>query len=191
MNKHVERGTAMNNNTVETITTLISEADIQRRVGDLALQISEDFKGKTITFVCVLKGGVIFMVELAKKIPQNVEFDFVEISSYGDETVSSGIVKVSKDLSHPITGKHVLLIEDIIDTGKTLSHLVKHLRAQQPASLKICTLLDKPSRRVNFDCNPDYVGFKIPDDFAVGFGLDYAQKYRNLPYIGVVSFSDK
>lgn len=180
----------MSKNTAETVTPFISEMEVQHRIDELALEIAEDFKGKTITLICVLKGGVIFMVELAKRLPQNVEFDFFEISSYGDETESSGVVKVSKDLSHPITGKHVLLIEDIIDSGKTLSHLMKHLNAQRPARLKIATLLDKPSRRVVFDCNPDYVGFTIPDIFVVGVGLDYAQRYRNLPYIGIVSFSE-
>lgn len=174
----------------ETVTTLISNLEIQNRIDELAAQIMKDFNGKTITLICVLKGSVIFMVDLARKLSQSVELDFIEVSSYGDSTESSGIIKVTKDLSHPITGKDVLLVEDIIDSGKTLSHIMKHLNAQQPASLKFCAFLDKPDRRVNHDCVPDYVGFQIPDEFVVGFGLDYAQRYRNLPYVGILSFSE-
>ena len=135
--------------------------------------------------ICVLKGGVFFTCELAKRINLPVSFDFMSVSSYGAGTVSSGIVKIVKDLDEAIEGKDVLLVEDIIDSGNTLKYLVDILKQRKPNSLKVCTLLDKPERRVA-DVDVDYVGFEIPDKFVVGYGLDYDQKYRNLPYIGVV-----
>jgi len=172
----------------EVVRPLIPAEDIAVRVNAIAADISRDYEGKTVTMICILKGGVIFMVDLCRKLSVPVEFDFMDISSYGDATVSSGIVKIDKDLKYPITGKDVILIEDIIDTGQTLSHLCKHLIAQNPASLKICTLLVKKERRVVHDIEPDYIGFTIPNEFVVGYGLDYAQRYRNLDYIGVLEF---
>ncbi|MDR1541435.1 MAG: hypoxanthine phosphoribosyltransferase [Clostridiales bacterium] len=174
----------------EKVKVLISEQGIAKRVDEIAEQVMNDYKGKNITMICVLKGGVVFMVDLARKIKQTVEMDFMDISSYGDSTVSSGIIKIDKDLENPITGKDVLLVEDIIDTGQTLTHLHRHLKAQNPASLRICTLLDKPARRISDQISPDYVGFVIPDEFVIGYGLDYAQRYRNLTYIGVLEFSE-
>jgi len=175
----------------EHVTTLISTEAVNSRLKELAEQISADFAGKTITLICVLKGAVIFMVDLARMITVPVEFDFMDISSYGSGTVSSGNIKINKDLENSLEGKHVLLVEDIIDSGRTLSHLIKHLRTQNPASLKLCTLLDKPDRRVVEDVSVDYEGFVIPDQFVVGYGLDYDQRYRNLPYIGIVHFDEE
>lgn len=175
----------------ESIRELISSEEIEKRITELARQIMKDYEGKTLTMVCVLKGGVMFMVDLAKKLNMSVEFDFLEISSYGDAMESSGIIRIQKDLKTPIIGKDVLLIEDIIDSGRTLSNLVLHLNSQKPASLKVCTLLDKPDRRVVDDVVPDYSGFVIPDEFIVGYGLDYAQRYRNLSYIGVLTLSEE
>ncbi|MDR1639723.1 MAG: hypoxanthine phosphoribosyltransferase [Clostridiales bacterium] len=175
----------------ETVEVLISEQGIAKRIDEIAERVSKDFEGKTISLICVLKGGVMFMVDLAKKLKQTVEFDFLDISSYGNSTESSGIIKIDKDLENPITGKHVLLVEDIIDSGRTLAHLHRHLWAQGPAELKICTLLDKPDRRVDHSITPDYVGFVIPDEFVVGYGLDYAQRYRNLSYIGILRFNEE
>jgi len=173
----------------EVLRPLISAEEIAKRVEVLASEITRDHKDLTITLICILKGGVIFMVDLSRKLDLPVvEFDFMDISSYGDDVVSSGIIKIDKDLSNPITGKHVILVEDIIDTGQTLSHVYNHLKEQEPASLKICTLLLKRERWDVRDVPPDYVGFEIPNDFVVGYGLDYAQKYRNLDYIGVLEF---
>jgi len=167
---------------------MISAEEIAKRVEEIAAEISRDHEGQTITLICILKGGVIFMVDLSRKLTIPVEFDFMDISSYGDDTVSSGIVKIDKDLENPITGKHVILVEDIIDSGLTLSHVYKHLITQNPASLSICTLLVKNDRWEVKDVKPDYVGFEIPNEFVVGYGLDYAQKYRNLDYIGILEF---
>ena len=172
----------------EVIRPLISAEDISRRVDEIAAEISREYQGKTVRLICVLKGGVIFMVDLCRKLSIPVEFDFMDISSYGDGTVSTGVIKIEKDLKNPITGKDVILVEDIIDTGQTLSHLYKHLLSQAPESIKLCTLLLKKDRWVVRDINPDYVGFEIPNEFVVGYGLDYAQKYRNLDYIGVLEF---
>lgn len=173
----------------ETIKVLISEEQIEKRLNELIEQITKDFKGETITLICVLKGGVIFMVDIARKLKQLVEFDFMDVSSYGNSTESSGNIKINKDLENCIEGKNVLLVEDIVDSGRTLNYLTKYLMSKRPAMLKICTLLDKPERRV-CDIKVDYVGFEIPDDFVVGYGLDYAQRYRNLPYIGVLSIEE-
>jgi len=173
----------------ERVTALISAEEIERKITELAAKIAADYEGRTISMVCVLKGGVMFMVDLARKLG-TVELDFMDISSYGAGTESSGVIKINKDLDESITGKDVLLVEDIIDTGHTLSHLYKHLMAQNPNSLRLCTLLDKPSRRVTTDVTPDYTGFVIPDQFVVGYGLDYDQRYRNLPYIGVLHFDE-
>lgn len=169
----------------EKISVLISEEKVDARIEELGRQISEDYEGKTVHLVTILKGSVMFMAELAKRITVPVTMDFMSVSSYGDGTESSGIVKLAKDLDESLEGKDVIVIEDIIDSGRTLYYLMDVLGKRNPSSLKLCTLLDKPERRVR-DVKVDYVGFAIPDKFVVGYGLDYAQKYRNLPYIGVV-----
>ena len=171
----------------EKIRVLVSEEDVDRRIEELGKQISEDYAGKQVHLICVLKGGVFFLCELAKRITVPVTMDFMQCSSYGAETKSSGIVKIVKDLDEPIIDRNVIIIEDIIDSGRTLSHLKKLLAQRSPKSLKICTLLDKPDRRV-VDVPVEYVGFQIEDKFVVGYGLDYDQQYRNLPYIGMVEF---
>jgi len=155
----------------------------------MAANITKDYAGKTLTLICVLKGGVIFTVDLARRIGAevNVEFDFMDISSYGSSRESSGLIKINKDLDTPLEGKDVLLVEDIIDSGRTLHHLIKYLNTKSPGSLRVCALLDKPERRVMFDLIPDYTGFVIPNVFVVGYGLDYAERYRNLSYIGTIS----
>ena len=168
---------------------LLSEEKIRSRIKELGSQITKDYKGKEICLICVLKGGVMFMVDLSKEINLLVEMDFMAISSYGNESTSSGIVKIIKDLDEPIEGKHVLIVEDIIDSGRTLSYLVKILTDRNPASLRICTLLDKPEKRIT-NVKVDYVGFTIPDKFVLGYGLDYMQKYRNIPYIAVMKDLD-
>ena len=169
----------------ETIRELVSEQEVEARVCELGRQISEDYAGRQVHLICVLKGGVFFMCELAKRITVPVSMDFMSVSSYGDGTSSRGVVKIAKDLDESLEGKDVLIVEDIIDSGRTLSYLIQILEKRKPRSLKLCTLLDKPERRVK-PVTVDYVGFNIPDEFVVGYGLDYAQKYRNLPYIGVV-----
>ncbi len=170
---------------MSNISVFIDPATIEKRISELAEQITNDYKDKSITLICVLKGSVIFMASLAKKLRLDTEFEFMSVSSY-ENTDSTGIVKIETDLKSSIYGKDVLLVEDIIDTGHTLSHLVKHLKSKEPASLKMCTLLDKPERRVVNDVNPEYIGFTIPDKFVVGYGLDYNQKYRHLDYIGIL-----
>ena len=172
-----------------TVRELISEENVVARIKEIAEQINKDFEGQSVTLVCILKGSIFFTTELAKYIKVPVVIDFMQCSSYGADTKSSGIVKLAKDLDEPIMGKHVILIEDIIDSGRTLSHLVKLLSQRDPASLTLCTLLDKPSRRV-VEVDVKYTGFEFPDEFVVGYGLDYAQKMRNLPYIGVVEFEN-
>lgn len=157
----------------------------RRELRNWAKKISEDYAGKQVHLICVLKGGVFFMCELAKRISIPVSMDFMSVSSYGDGTSSSGVVKIAKDLDETLEGKDVLVVEDIIDSGRTLYYLLDILAKRHPSSMRLCTLLDKPERRVR-DVKVDYVGFEIPDEFVVGYGLDYAQKYRNLPYIGVV-----
>ena len=169
----------------ETIKVMISEEDVDKRIEELGRKISEDYADKQVHLICILKGSVFFMCELAKRITVPVSMDFMSVSSYGDGTTTSGIVKIAKDLDETLEGKDVLIVEDIIDSGRTLYYLMDVLQKRNPKSLKLCTLLDKPDRRVK-DVKVDYVGFEIPDEFVVGYGLDYAQKYRNLPYIGVV-----
>ncbi|MEE1197300.1 MAG: hypoxanthine phosphoribosyltransferase [Lachnospiraceae bacterium] len=169
----------------EKIRVLISEQDVNERILEISKKINEDYQGKEIHMICVLKGGVFFMCELAKRITVPVSFDFMSVSSYGDDTKSSGVVRIVKDLDQPLEGKDVIVVEDIIDSGRTLSYLLEILKQRKPASLRLCTLLDKPDRRER-DVKVDYTCFEIPDEFVVGYGLDYAQKYRNLPYIGVV-----
>ena len=171
----------------EKVKVLLSEEEVDAKIREIGEQISRDYEGKQVHLVCVLRGGSFFMCELAKRITVPVSIDFMSVSSYGSETKSSGVVKIVKDLDDPLIGKDVIGIEDIVDSGRTLSYLMEMLKERKPASLRLCTLLDKPDRRV-IDVNIDYLGFQIPDEFVVGYGLDYAQKYRNLPYIGIVDF---
>ena len=173
----------------EKIRVLLDEETVEKRICEVAAQISEEYKGKEIHMICVLKGGVFFMCELAKRITVPVTLDFMSVSSYGDDTKSSGVVKIVKDLDQPLEGKNVLIVEDIIDSGRTLSYLIDILGKRNPESIHLCTLLDKPERRVR-DVKVDYSCFNIPDEFVVGYGLDYAQKYRNLPFIGVVELGE-
>lgn len=172
----------------ESIRVLISEEDVDKRIEEIGRKISEEYQGKSVHLVCILKGSIFFTCELAKRITVPVTVDFMSCSSYGADTKSSGVVKLVKDLDEPLEGKNVIVIEDIIDSGRTLSYLLEILSARKPASLKLCTLLDKPDRRVK-PVHVDYTGFEIPDEFVVGYGLDFDQRYRNLPYIGVISFS--
>ena len=169
------------------IDVMIDEAAVDNRIKELGKQISRDYAGREVYLIGILKGSVYFTCELAKRITVPVIMDFMQCSSYGAATKSSGVVKLSKDLDMAITDRDVIIIEDIIDSGRTLSHLKDLLSQRNPASLKICTLLDKPSRRV-VDVDVDYTGFQIEDKFVIGYGLDYDQQYRNLPYIGVVEF---
>ncbi len=169
------------------INVLLSEEEVDSKIKELGEQISKDYAGKEIHLVCVLRGGSFFMCELAKRITVPVSLDFMSVSSYGSDTKSSGAVKIVKDLDDSLEGKDVLVVEDIIDSGRTLSYLLELLKDRKPNSLKLCTLLDKPDRRV-VDVDIDYTAFQVPDKFVVGYGLDYDQKYRNLPYIGVVEF---
>ena len=169
----------------EKIKVLLSEEEVDARIRQIAAKISKDYAGKEIHMICVLKGGVFFTCELAKRITVPVSLDFMSVSSYGDDTKSSGVVKIVKDLDQPLIGKDVLIVEDILDTGVTLSHLVPMLKLRRPNSVRLCTILSKPSRR-KVDIEPDYCGFEVPDEFVVGYGLDYDEKYRNLPYVGVL-----
>ena len=171
----------------EHIRVMLPEEELTRRIAEMGAQISKDYEGKSVHMICVLKGGVFFTCELAKRLTVPVSMDFMSVSSYGNDTSSSGVVRIVKDLDENIEGKDVLIVEDIIDSGRTLSHLIEILKQRHPNSIRLCTLLDKPERRVK-DVKVDYVCFNIPDEFVVGYGLDYAQKYRNLPYIGVVEF---
>lgn len=169
----------------EKVRVMLSEQQVNQRIQEIGEKISRDYEGRSVHLVCVLKGGTFFMCELAKRITVPVSIDFMSVSSYGNETKSSGVVRIVKDLDEPLKDKHVIVVEDIVDSGRTLSYLLNILKERGPASLSLCTLLDKPDRRV-VDVAVDYTGFEIPDEFVVGYGLDYAQKYRNLPYIGVV-----
>lgn len=169
----------------EKVRVLISEEKIEKRICEMGKEISEFYQGEPVHLVSVLKGGVFFTCELAKRLSIPVSIDFMSVSSYGDGTKSSGVVKVVKDLDEAIEGRHVLVVEDIVDSGRTLSYLLENLRSRKPKSLHLCTLLDKPERRVT-DVHVDYTGFEIPDKFVVGCGLDYQQRHRNLPYVGVV-----
>ena len=173
----------------EKVKMLIPEEEVNARIEELGKKISEEYAGKQVHLICVLKGGVFFMCELAKRITVPVSMDFMSVSSYGDDTKSSGVVRIAKDLDEPLEGKDVLIVEDIIDSGRTLSYLIEILKQRNPNSIRLCTLLDKPERRVR-DVRVDYCCFNIPDEFVVGYGLDYAQKYRNLPFIGVVELGE-
>ena len=172
----------------ESIRVLLSEEEVDQRIQAIGEQISRDYRGKQVHLVCVLKGGSFFMCELAKRITVPASLDFMSVSSYGSDTKSSGVVKIVKDLDESLKDKDVIVVEDIVDSGRTLSYLLEMLRDRGPRSLRLCTLLDKPERRV-VDVNVDYTGFEIPDEFVVGYGLDYDQRYRNLPYIGVIEFN--
>mgnify|MGYP000209706044 CR=1 FL=1 len=173
----------------DRIRVLLTEEEVDKRINEVAAKISEDYAGKQVHMICILKGGVFFTCELAKRITSPVEIEFMSVSSYGSGTSSSGVVRIVNDLGTSIEGKNVLVIEDIIDSGRTLSYLLENLKTRNPKTLRLCTLLDKPDRRV-VDVNVDYVGFVIPDEFVVGYGLDYDQKYRNLPYIGFVEIEE-
>ncbi|AEF94612.1 hypoxanthine phosphoribosyltransferase [Desulfotomaculum nigrificans CO-1-SRB] len=164
---------------------LLSEEQIKERVYQLGQEITKDYQDKDILVVGILKGAMIFLADLVRNIEVPTFFDFMAVSSYGAGTVSSGAVRILKDLDKSIEGKHVIIVEDIVDTGLTLQYLVENMKARGPASLKICTLLDKPSRR-KVDVTVDYNGFSIPDEFVVGYGLDFNERYRNLPYIAVL-----
>ena len=172
----------------EKIRELLSEEEVARRVQELADQINGDYDGRELTVVGILKGAVFFTCELAKRLTMPVTMDFMAVSSYGSGTESSGSVKIIKDLDLPIEGRDVLIVEDIIDSGYTLSYLKSFFFFFEPKSIRLCTLLNKPERRVKKEVAVDYEGFCIPDQFVVGCGLDYDQKYRNLPYIGIVEF---
>ncbi len=171
----------------EKIRVLIDQKRVEKRIEEMGAAISREYEGRSIHMICVLRGGAFFMCELAKHITVPASLDFMSVSSYGKGTVSRGKIDIIKDLEDSIEGKDVLLVEDIIDSGRTLSCLMELLKSRNPASLKLCALLDKPDRRV---CKVEvsHTGFVVPDEFIVGYGLDYNQKYRNLPYIGVVEF---
>lgn len=174
----------------ERVSVMIPEEKVLQRVREMAQQITKDYAGRSLKLICILKGSIFFTTELAKRIDLPLTLDFLSVSSYGSGTESSGRVRIVKDLDENIRDEHVLVIEDIIDSGRTLSFLLDMLKNRQPASLSLCTLLDKPDRRV-VDVDVDYTGFTIPDEFVVGFGLDYDQRYRALPYIGVMHFDEE
>ena len=177
--------------TVEKIDrVLIPEADLKRRVKEIADEITKDYRGETVTFVCILSGASIFYADLVRELDIDARFEFMSVSSYGSGTVSSGEVKILKDMNHPIAGKNVVLVEDIIDTGITLSYLKRVLEQREPKSLKICTILDKPSRR-KVELKGDYVGFEIPDEFVIGYGLDYDGRYRTLKDVCVLALTEE
>ena len=169
----------------ESVRVMLPEEKVNQRIAELGEEISKEFAGEPVHLICILKGSVYFTCELAKRITVPVTMDFMTVSSYGSGTTSSGNVKIKKDLDEDIAGKNVVVIEDIIDTGRTLACLLEILKERNPKKLKLCTLLDKPDRRIA-DVSVDYTGFVIPDEFVVGYGLDYDQRYRNLPYVGVL-----
>ncbi|MCR5675111.1 MAG: hypoxanthine phosphoribosyltransferase [Lachnospiraceae bacterium] len=171
----------------ERVAVMFTEEQVDARIRELGAQISRDYEGKTIHLICVLKGGSFYLCELAKRITVPVTLDFMSVSSYGSSTKSSGVVRIVKDLDQSIEGRDVLVVEDIVDSGRTLSYLLPLMKDRGPASVKLTTLLDKPDRRET-DVHVDYTGFAIPDKFVVGYGLDYDQKYRNLPFIGEMIF---
>lgn len=166
------------------IKMLIKEEQINERLDELANQIMEDYKGKDIIFLCILKGSIVFTVELAKRLKNNVQFEFIEVSSY-ENNKSTGKIKLNKDISQSIEGKDVIIIEDIIDSGRTIFFLKEYLKQKNPSTLKVCALLDKPSSRI-FKIEADYIGFEVEDKFIVGYGLDDNQNYRNLNYVGYI-----
>ena len=170
----------------DKIRVLLTEEEVNKKISEVAAQINKDYEGKEVHLICILKGGVFFTCELAKRLTIPVSLDFMSVSSYGSDTKSSGVVKIIKDLDEPLEGKNVIIVEDIIDSGRTLAYLIEVLKQRNPKNIELCTLLDKPERRVKEQVQVKYTCFTIPDEFVVGYGLDYDQKYRNLPYIGVV-----
>ena len=177
---------------MERIEIMISEEEVDKRIREIGEQITKDYAGKEVLLICILRGGSFFMCELAKRIELPVRFDFMSVSSYGSGTSSSGIVRIIKDLEDPVTDEDVIIVEDIIDSGRTLSFLKELFKSRGAASIRVCTLLDKPSRRApGIDIKVDYTGFQVPDKFVVGWGMDYDQRYRNLPYIGVITGLDE
>ena len=170
----------------DKIRVLLTEVEVNKKISEVAAQINKDYEGKEVHLICILKGGVFFTCELAKRLTIPVSLDFMSVSSYGSDTKSSGVVKIIKDLDEPLEGKNVIIVEDIIDSGRTLAYLIEVLKQRNPKNIELCTLLDKPERRVKKQVQVKYTCFTIPDEFVVGYGLDYDQKYRNLPYIGVV-----
>lgn len=165
---------------------LVTEERLKAKVNELGAQITKDYEGRDLLLVSILKGSVVFMADLMRAIRMPCGIDFMVVSSYGGaNTTSTGLVKIVKDLDQDLSGKDLLIVEDILDTGITLSHLVPMLKLRNPASVRLCTILSKPSRR-KADIEPDYLGFEVPDEFVVGYGLDYDEKYRNLPYVGVL-----
>lgn len=172
----------------EQIRMLLSEEELDRRIAELGAQISADYAGESVHLICILKGSIFITCELAKRITVPVTVDFMCVSSYGAAMESSGVITIKKDLEESIEGRNVIVIEDIIDTGRTLKYLLDNLTKRNPKDLKLCAMLDKPERRVT-DVSVDYTGFEIPDEFVVGYGLDYDQRYRNLPYVGILELS--
>jgi hypoxanthine phosphoribosyltransferase len=170
---------------VDKLELLLAEDDVKAKIKEVAAKINDDYAGKELLVIGILRGAFIFMADLVRELKMPVKVDFMAVSSYGKATMSSGVVRILKDLDESVAGCHLLLVEDIIDSGLTLKYLVDYLQARQPASLRVCTLLDKPDRR-QVDLKPDYNGFTIPDYFAVGFGLDYSQHYRNLPGVYIL-----
>ena len=170
----------------DKIRVLLTEEEVNKKISEVAAQINKDYEGKEVHLICILKGGVFFTCELAKRLTIPVSLDCMSVSSYGSDTKSSGVVKIIKDLDEPLEGKNVIIVEDIIDSGRTLAYLIEVLKQRNPKNIELCTLLDKPERRVKKQVQVKYTCFTIPDEFVVGYGLDYDQKYRNLPYIGVV-----
>lgn len=169
---------------MEEINILINKIKLEKRIEELAKQIDKDYQGKDFVLIGILKGSVMFMAELAKNIKNNVELDFMDVSSY-EGTKSTGKIKIHKDIRSSIEGKDIIIVEDIIDTGRTLTYVLDYLKQKNPNSIKIATMLSKPSRRV-MELNVEYIGFSIDDKFVIGYGLDYNEKYRNLPYIGYI-----
>ncbi len=176
----------MNRENGKNIKVYLTEEQINKRVAEIGAEITEHFQGEEVLLVCILKGSIFFTTELAKRIDLPVEIDFMTVSSYGAQTVSSGVINVKQDVTTSIEGKNVIVVEDIIDSGNTLSRLLQLFQSRNPKTLTLCTLLDKPDRRTVKDVKVDYTGFVIPDKFVVGYGLDWDQKFRNLPYIGFV-----
>ena len=175
----------------DILKVLVSEEELKAKVAELGAQISKDYEGRNLVLVSILKGSVVFMADLMRAVSIPCSIDFMVVSSYGGGTVSSGVVRIVKDLDESLEGKDVLIVEDIIDSGRTLAYLIEVLKQRGPKSIRLCTLLDKPERRVKKQVKVDYTCFTIPDEFVVGYGLDYDQKYRNLPYIGVVELDNK
>ena len=167
------------------IHVLFNQKEMEQRIDELAKQIEKDYEGKEITVLCVLKGASFFTIQLTQKIKNNMEFQFIELSSYGNNTTSSGTITIKRDMEHSLKGKNVLIVEDIIDTGRTMQFLLERIKKENIESVKVATLLDKPERRV-VELTADYVGFTIPNKFVLGYGMDYEEYYRNLPYIGYI-----